>query len=109
MAERFDDVVVGAAGRLSRRWPDEMAAVEVAVEDVPSVDPLTWADGVPLGRVVPATVTSGARLIVHRHAVAARADEDVAHVVYAVLVEQLAAALGRSPSEIDPDLDPDDY
>ena len=105
IAERFDDLVIDAADRLSRRWPTEMGALEVAVEDVPLADPATWADGVPLGRVVPATAEQGMRLVVHRRAVAARADEELPRLVYLVLVEQLASALGRAPQDIDPDVD----
>lgn len=107
IAERFDDLVIDAADRLSRRWPQEMEAIEVAVEDVPLADPVSWGDGVPLGRVVPASEQQGMRLVVHRRAVIARADEELPRLVYVVLVEQLATALGRAPEDIDPDVDPD--
>jgi len=104
-AERFDDLVIDAAERLSRRWPQEMEAIEVAVEDVPHAEGATWVTGVPLGRVVPATGQGGARIVVHRRAVMARAEEELPQLVYLVLVEQLAVALGRSPRDIDPDAD----
>lgn len=114
-AQRFDDLVMDAVERLSQRWPEAMEAVDVAVEEIPDVtrDPLLEA--VPLGRAEAAGPGRRARIVVHRRPVldrmggpgAGRAqarDEDLPRMVHMVVVEQLAALLGRSPEEIDPDL-----
>lgn len=102
-AEHFDTLVLDAVGRLGRAWGEELARVDVAVEDVPPSDPAPWEEqAVPLGRVFPADGPHQARLVVYRRPVEARADEDLPRLVHQVVVEQVAALLARTPEEIDP-------
>jgi hypothetical protein len=107
-AEEFDDLVLDSVDRLSRRWGPELAAVDVAVEEVPAVDGSSWTAGVPTGRAEPAGPDVRARLVVHRRPLLDRAGDDLARAVHAAVVEQLAALIGRTVDEVDPDLDRDD-
>ena len=118
-AEQFDDLVLDAVEDLERRWEQELAGVEFAVEDVPWVehtspdevvhDSDVLDDGsVPLARVLPAHRENGqehpARIVVYRRPLEIRAAdrEDLADLVRDVVVDQVAALLGRDPEEIDP-------
>jgi predicted Zn-dependent protease with MMP-like domain len=112
-AERFDELVREEAHRLEQRWGRQLAGVEFAVEEVPSVDPHGLdADVVPLGRLVPATDGRPARIVVYRRPVEARGGDDErdrARLVRDVVVEEVADLLGLSPESIDPTYDsPDD-
>lgn len=106
-AAQFDELVLDAAERLEQRLGQSLEAVEFAVEDVPPSDPAAWETGVPLGRVFPATSRAGARVVVYRRPIETRASEpaELAGLVGDVVVEQVAALLGRSPEEIDPRYD----
>lgn len=106
----FDELVLDAAERLEQRLGQSLEAVEFAVEDVPPSDPAAWETGIPLGRVFPATNRSGARIVLYRRPIETRAGEqaELAGLVGDVVVEQVAALLGRSPEEIDPRYDEDD-
>jgi predicted Zn-dependent protease with MMP-like domain len=109
-AERFDDVVLDAVERLERRWRDELAPLEFAVEDVPPTDPSPWEHGeVPLGRFFPAERGLPPRVVVYRRPVETRTDEaDLPALVHDVVVEQVAHALGLEPERIDPGYGRDD-
>lgn len=111
--DRFDDVVRDAFEALEQRWPEELTAVELAVEDVPPsfleeqeglVTDDTAGGAVPLGRLVPARAERPARLLVYRRPVEARAEDlaDLADLVHEVLVDAVAQLLGRDPDEVDP-------
>lgn len=102
-SERFDALVTASLHRLSTRWPDELAGVDVAVEDIPPNDPTPWEEGhAPLGRVYPSDGQRAPRLVVYRRPVEIRSDDDLPLLVHEVVVEQVAVLLGRSPEEIDP-------
>lgn len=92
---------------LERAWPKELKDVEFGVEEVPPSDPAPWERGVALGRAFPSDAVAGlaARVVLYRRVVEARADgpEDLRALVRAVVVEQVAHLLGRSPEDIDPD------
>ena len=92
-----------AVTRLERRWGDQLAAIEVAVEDVPA----PGTDPVPLGRSEVATLDRPARLVVYRRPVEARARSRMARedLVHAVVVDQLAELLGLDPITVDPELE----
>lgn len=77
----------------------------MVVEEVPSVDPPVAGTTTALGRAVPAASGARARIVVHRRPIVTRADEDLPRLVHLVVVEQLAALLGRTPEEVDPDWD----
>jgi predicted Zn-dependent protease with MMP-like domain len=105
-AERFDDVVLASVERLERRWADELARLEFAVEDIPppeALDPGSPDGPVPLGAFFPAT-GGGGRVVIYRRPLEVRgADEpDLATLVHEVVVEQVAAALGMAPEDVDP-------
>lgn len=111
-SEAFDDLVLDAVEELEEHWAGELAAVEFAVEDVPSgavsvlPDSETVVDrGVPLGRLfreglpdIPAPV-----IVVYRRPIEARAidSEDRADLVFMVVVDLAAEFLGRDADEID--------
>ncbi len=104
-AQRFDDVVLDAVERLERRWRQEMATLEFAVEDVPPSDPSPWEHGeVPLGRFFPPDRSLSARVVVYRRPVETRAldDADLSDLVHEVVVEQVAQAVGLEPEQLDP-------
>jgi predicted Zn-dependent protease with MMP-like domain len=102
-AARFDDLVVDAAEHLRRRWPDELARIEFAVDDVPSLEnwDRTW---VPLARSFPAQGTLPARLVVYRRPIETRAHglRDLAVLIHDVVVEEVAELLGVEPDQLDP-------
>lgn len=108
-SERFDDLVLDAAGRLETRLGEQVGDVEFAVEDVPPSDPAAWESGVPLGRLFPAQARMAPRVVVYRRPVETRVTEhhELAVLVNDVVVEQVAALLGIDPGELDPGYDPD--
>jgi predicted Zn-dependent protease with MMP-like domain len=113
--ERFDELVLDAVEELEERWGAQLEGVEFAVEDVPPVpadgvyDEDVLADetaggAVPLGRLMPRTETSAARVVVYRRPLEARAVDrlDLSDLVHDVVVDQVARLLGVDPDEIDP-------
>ncbi|HEY0538578.1 MAG TPA: metallopeptidase family protein [Actinoallomurus sp.] len=112
-AERFDELVRDEAHRLEQRWSRQLAGVEFAVEEVPSIEPHTLTpDTVPLSRLVPAADGRPARIVIHRRPVEARGGDDErdrARLIRELMVEEVADLLGLSPESIDPTYDsPDD-
>ena len=102
-AERFDELVVDIVDRLNRRWSHQLAAVEFAVEDVPSMD--DWnRDWVPLARTYAAAGGLPTRVVVYRRPVETRATarRQLRNLVGDVVAEQVAELLGVEPDEIDP-------
>jgi predicted Zn-dependent protease with MMP-like domain len=119
-SSEFDELVLDAVDRLRPRWDTQLAEVDVVVAEVPpdplAVDPAgDWLDlsrTVPLGAAVPASPGARGRVVVHRRPVMARAEgrRALRLLVHDVVVEQLAALLGRAPHEIDPGyLGPDEH
>ena len=103
--QQFDDLVLDSAARLEARLGPRFTEVEFAVEDVPPTDPAPWErDGVPLGRVFPARGRQSARIVVYRRPVESRAQDqrELTAIVQDVVVEQVAALFGISPSDLDP-------
>jgi hypothetical protein len=100
--ERFDAIVLDVVESLERRWADELAHVEVAVEEAPVLPPDWLGDTVPLASVV--RRGDAVRLVVFRRPIALRAsvEADLAALVLTVVVEQVSELLGRPPYEIDP-------
>ena len=115
-SEQFDDIVLDAVARLEPRWEAELAGVEFAVQEVPEADELADDVGeIPFARVVPGSPDRGdpahpatpTRIVVYRRPLMARAesDDDLRDLVYDVVVEELAQALGVDPDSIDPNYD----
>lgn len=105
-AERFDDVVLDAVEHLERRWREQLAQIEFAVEDVPPAAPSAWDQPeVALGRFFPAGRGLRPRVVLYRRPVETRAadDADLAELVHEVVVEQVASALAMPPEQVDPD------
>ena len=97
-SQRFDDSVLDALTSLDPRWAEELAAVQVVVEEVPPEAEFAF------GRVEPAARRRPARLVVYRRPIEARAMDPVEReaLVLGVLVGLLAELLGRSSDDIDP-------
>jgi hypothetical protein len=87
---------------LEQRWSEELAHVELAVEEAPVLPPGWLGDTVPLASVV--RRGEAARLVVFRRPIELRVlnDSDLAALVLTVVVEQVSELLGRPPQEIDP-------
>jgi len=114
-AEQFDDIVLDAVARLEPRWEAELSSVEFAVQEVPEAEELADDVGeIPLARVVPGTPDHGdpnrpatpARIVIYRRPLLARVenDDELSDLVFEVVVEELAQALGIDPDSIDPDV-----
>ena len=115
-SEAFDDLILDAVEDLERTWAAELADVEFAVEDVPPVrgplaavaefDPEVIDDhGIPLGRLVrPAASRARPVIVIYRRPLESRATdrEDRADLVFSVVAELVAEALGKDVDEIDP-------
>lgn len=119
-AEQFDQLVLAAVATVELRWPDELADVEFAVDEVPSVSseeirpgPEVILDGgVPLARFVapgvdPKGKLTKARVVVYRRPLEIRAADasDLEDLVEEVLIEQVSAMLGEDEDEDEPGRD----
>lgn len=100
-AEIFDDLVVQALedieGRLGRSL-----ALEIVVDDVPPHDPHERAEGVALATLDPGDRRRGARLLIFRRPVEARAGDHggVGPVIEHLLADHVAQWLGLDPEEL---------
>jgi predicted Zn-dependent protease with MMP-like domain len=104
-AEQFDDLVLDAVGRLEPRWEAELSGVEFAVQEVPDDEELSEdAIAVPLARTAPGSLGTPTRIVLYRRPLMARAedDEELAELIFGVVVEEIADLLGIDPEEIDP-------
>jgi predicted Zn-dependent protease with MMP-like domain len=112
-AEQFDDLVLEAVGRLEPRWEGELSGVEFAVQEVPEDEELAPdVLSVPLAKAIPGTADTAnpsrpatpPRIVLYRRPLMARAedDEELAELVFSVVVEELADLLGVDPEDIDP-------
>jgi predicted Zn-dependent protease with MMP-like domain len=109
--QRFDGIVLDAVEHVESRWHDRLAAVDFAVEEVPSLDANGgWEDeissaGVPLARLLPPAPGRRARIVIYRRPLELRAidTEDLEDLVHDIVVEEVAHYLGLDPREVDPD------
>ncbi|BBY54768.1 metallopeptidase family protein [Mycobacterium koreense] len=126
-AERFDMAVLEAYEPIERRFTERVAALDVAVDEIPRIaakDPETvqWppevvADGpIALARLIPAGVdvrgnATRARIVLFRKPIERRAKDpdDLAELLHDILVAQVATFLDVDPSVIDPTLDDDQH
>jgi len=106
--ELFDGLALDVMSDVESRWPEELAPVELAVEDIP-VLPHTWvAPRVPLASLVPATSVVPPRLVLFRRPIEHRAETraDLEALLLTVVVEQLADYLGVPAEDVHPDYEP---
>lgn len=99
--------MLDAVERLERRWAQELADVEFAVETVPPVDrPMDPAgEVVPLSRLYPGSAGHSPRIVLYRRPIEARSlgRIDLAALVHDLIVEQVADLLGVEPETVDPE------
>ncbi|MGV9713526.1 metallopeptidase family protein [Gordonia sp. NPDC003424] len=118
-ADEFDAVALEAFAEIDSRWHDQLAGLDIAVDDIPRMLPrdpesIQWpdevtADGaVPLARLIPAGVdTLGhptrAQIILFRRPLEIRAKRgaDLLELVHEVLVQQVATHLGVDEDIVD--------
>jgi len=108
LADRFGDLVAAAVDRTEPRWGRHLDAVDIEVVDAPPAP--AGSDEVLLAEhrtgPGPRTVT----LVVYRRPVELRTPEHRARVdlVRDLVAEELGAALGLPPEDVDPSYDVDD-
>jgi predicted Zn-dependent protease with MMP-like domain len=112
-AEIFDDLILDTVEALEERYPQELAGVEFAVEDVPPelnvYDSDVLEDGhVPLARLLPGRPGRHGvppRIVLYRRPLELRAvdRDELADLVHDVIIEQVANLLGVSPEDLDPE------
>lgn len=125
-AERFDMTVLEAYEPIERRWRERLSALDIAVDEIPRIQPrdpdaVAWppevvADGpVALARLIPAGVdvrgaATRARIVLFRKPIERRAkdSDDLADLLHEILVAQVATYLGVEPSVIDPSMGEDE-
>jgi hypothetical protein len=102
--EHFDEIAVSVMADIESRWKQQLAFVELAVEDVP-VLPAGWSSTrVPLASLVAGSATSAPRLVLFRRPIESRAQGsgEIEAMILTCLVEQVAGFLGKTPQEIHP-------
>lgn len=108
--EGFDEIAVSVMADIESRWKQQLAFVELAVEDVP-VLPQDWTSSrVPLTSLVAGTATSPPRLVLFRRPIESRSDNrsELEALLLTCLVEQVAGFLGKDPQDIHPNYLPAD-
>ena len=118
-SEEFDDLILDAVEDLERSWATELADVEFAVEDVPPVParirPPAWRpNSIPRSSTTTACRSAGwcerrtglahPVIVIYRRPLESRAidRDDRADLVFSVVAELVAEALGKDVDEIDP-------
>ncbi len=117
--------VLEAYEPIEERWRERVAALDVAVDEIPRISPkdpesIQWppeviADGpIALARLIPAGVdvrgdSTRARILLFRRPIERRAkdSEELGDLLHELLVAQVATYLGVEPSVIDPSIDDD--
>ncbi len=106
--EVFDQIAVQVMDDVESRWTEELASLELAVEDIPVLPPTWVAPRVPLASLVPASAVAPPRLVLFRRPIEHRAETraDLEAMVLTVVVEQVADYLGVPAEEVHPDYEP---
>ncbi len=115
--------VLEAYEPIEQRWKQRLAALDVAVDEIPRItakdpDSVQWppevvADGpIPLARLIPAGVDvrgnpTRARILLFRKPIEQRANDSVelGDLLHEILVAQVATYLDVDPTVIDPTID----
>ncbi|WP_245951174.1 metallopeptidase family protein [Phytoactinopolyspora halophila] len=95
--------MIASIERLTREWREQLAKIEFAVEDVPTLDDWTH-DWVPLARAFASTGPLPARIVIFRRPIETRAIsvQGLRELVNDVVVEQIAEMFGVEPEDVDP-------
>ena len=102
----FDDMLVAQIRRLNEAWPELIAPIQFAVEDVPPSDPAPWETVPHLGsQSFPAGHGIPPRIVLYRMPLQshARSRMDLQFAIRDEVVSRLAEIYGRRPEEIDPE------
>lgn len=108
--EDFDALVLDAISPLYARFDKKLEHVEVLVEEVPALPADSGGrpgrSAIVLGRFFPGDREAPARIVIYRRPIEARVHdrEERAELIYQVIVDNVAAALGCRPEDIDPSL-----
>jgi len=100
----FGTCVSDALGQIAAACPRALAAVDVGIEDVPTVD-TNWAESrVPLAAALSPTVAANGQVVLFRRPLERRAAtrKGLRILVYRTIVEQLSGITGISVDDIDP-------
>jgi len=100
----FGSCVADALGQIAQACPRALAAVDVGIEDVPTID-TDWAESrVPLAAALSPTVAANGQVVLFRRPLERRAAtrKGLRILVYRTIVEQLSSITGISVDEIDP-------
>ncbi|GAA3694088.1 metallopeptidase family protein [Gordonia hankookensis] len=118
-ADAFDVIALEAFAEIDANWHDQLAGLDIAVDDIPRMlphdpDSIQWpdevtADGaVPLARLIPAGLDvrgqpTRAQIILFRRPleIRARRGADLLELAHEVLVQQVATHLGVDEDTID--------
>ena len=109
-AQHFDDLVLDAVNRLESRWEQQLAGMELPsrrcrpLVSTSAATPCRWPGRSPQRAGEPA------RIVVYRRPAQARAEgeEELAALVFDVVVEEVARLLGVDPETVDPGYTDDD-
>lgn len=103
-ADFFGVCVHDALAQIAERCPRALAAIDVGIEDVPSVGSSWTRDRVPLAAAVAATPTTNGKVVVFRRPLEhrARTRSGLRILVFRTIVEQLSEATAIPVDEIDP-------
>ena len=103
-AEFFTMCVHDALAQIQEHCPRALAAIDVGVEDVPTVDTGWTHDRVPLAAAVSPTPDTNGQVVVFRRPLErrARTRSGLRILVFRTIVEQLSEATAIPVDEIDP-------
>ena len=101
----FDDMLVAQIRRLNGAWPELIAPVQFAVEDVPPSDPALGRTFRILDRSISRRHGIPPRIVLYRMPLQSHARNrmDLQFAIRDEVVSRLAEIYGRRPEEIDPD------
>ncbi len=108
-SELFDQIALDMMDELWERFPEQLGAVQLGVEEVPFL-PGSWSDDtIPLSTYVEARRGQPARIVLLRRPIERRAPTrtELEATILTVLVEQVADILGMSPESVHPDYEGD--
>lgn len=105
-AEKFTELLMDSAERLSELWGAALGSVEFAVEDIPvSLERLTGTgERVPMALFQAATAEAPAVITLYRRPIEQLADtpDELGEIIHEVVIEQVAGLLNLSPDAVDP-------